>query len=99
MWRILKKFLRDVALTLYDHPTEFKCLSLARIWMTIFGLMLVITWYREAFLGVRFGAWMYLTSVFATATGAYGLKKWREVGSNAPSNPVRAEGTGDRESG
>lgn len=58
-----------------------------------------VTWYREQYCGVKFSAWPYLVSAFVTATTAYGLKKWREDGSNAPSNPVRTEGTGDRESG
>lgn len=78
MLRHVKKLARDLALTLYDHPTEFICLSLARIWVTIFGLMAVVTWYRETFLGVKFGSWAALTALFSIACGAYGLKKWQE---------------------
>lgn len=73
-----KKLLRDLALTLYDHPTEFQCLSLARIWITVFGIMIVITWYREEFQGIKFGSWAALTALFSIACGAYGLKKWQE---------------------
>ena len=99
MWTGIKKLARDLALTLYDHPTKFVGMSTARLWMTIFGLMIVVTWYREQYQGIKFSAWPYLVSAFVTVTTAYGLKKWREGGTNAPSNPVRAEGTGDRESG
>lgn len=78
MWRLLKKILRDIALTLYDHPTEFKCLSLSRVWATIFGIELSVCWYREEFSGVKFANWMYLTMAFTSALGAYGLKKWQD---------------------
>ena len=78
MLHLIKKIARDIALTLYDHPTEFICLSLARIWVNIFGLMIVVTWYREEFMGIKFGAWGNLTSLFIAACGAYGLKKWQD---------------------
>jgi hypothetical protein len=76
--KTIKRILRDLALTLYDHPTEFKCLSLARLWAFIFGVELSITWYREAFLGIKFTNWMYLTTAFTACLTAYGLKKWQD---------------------
>lgn len=82
----MKKFLRDLALTLYDHPTEFKCLSLARLWMTLFGICMLISWGMETFAGTKFSAWVGLNAAFATAAGAYGLKKWQE-GNNKGGDP------------
>lgn len=79
----IRKLARDLALTLYDHPTEFKCMSLARVWASIFGVLLAVTWWREEFYGVRFANWMYLTMAFTSALSAYGLKKWVEKGANS----------------
>jgi hypothetical protein len=80
LWAGTCKLLRDLALTLYDHPSEFKCLSLSRLWATVFGIMIFETWRMEVYHGVKFTNWMYLSMNFSAALGAYGLKKWKEGG-------------------
>lgn len=82
LWAGLRKILRDLALTLYDHPTQFQCLSLSRLWATVFGVMIFETWRMEVYYGVKFSNWMYLSMNFSSALGAYGLKKWKEGGQN-----------------
>jgi len=97
---MLRKLARDLALTLYDHPTEFLFMSLPRVGFAAFGLMFGITWYREAFLGIKFSSWTSLTTGLGICAGAYAFKKVAEGrASNAPSQPVGTQGTGDRESG
>ena len=99
LWRFTKKLARDLALTLYDHPTEFQQMSLPRVWFMILGIMFAVTWIREEFFGVTFKNWTALTTALGVCAGAYALKKTSERGqSNAPSNPVGAGGTGNRES-
>ena len=101
MWRFMKKLARDLALTLYDHPSEFRQMSLPRVWFTLIGIAYMITWVREEFFGVKFQSWTALTGALATCAGAYAFKKVTEgrAAANAPSQPVGTQGTGDRESG
>lgn len=96
---MIKKVLRDLALTLYDHPTKFEQMSLPRVWFMALGIMFAITWVREEFFGITFKNWTALTSALGVCAGAYALKKTSERGqSNAPNNPVGTGGTGNRES-
>jgi hypothetical protein len=96
---LAKKILRDLALTLYDHPTEFQQMSLPRVWFTALGIMFAITWIREEFFGIKFSSWTALTSALGVCAGAYAFKKVSERGNiNAPSNPVGTGGIGNRES-
>jgi hypothetical protein len=96
LWQYIKKGIRDLALTLYDHPTEFQQMSLPRVWFTIIGVAYLITWVREEFLGIQFKSWTALTGALATCAGAYAFKKVSER--NAPNNAIGAQGVGDRES-
>ena len=95
LWFYAKKLLRDLALTLYDHPSEFKQMSLPRVWFTLIGVAYLITWAREEFFGIKFQSWTALTGALATCAGAYAFKKVSERGNvNATGNTGGSSGNG-----
>ena len=80
MWRQSKKILRDIALTLYDHPSEFKCLGWPRLWGTIFAVELVVLVNAKIFFGYQVEGYVLtaLTTGLGICFGGYGWKKYIE---------------------
>lgn len=78
--RFIKKALRDLALTLYDDPEEFKCMSMPRVWCAISGIVVVVAWFTEQFFGKPFASWSQLIAWATACLGAYGVKKYTERG-------------------
>lgn len=79
MWKNIKWFLRQLALTLYDD-FEFEHISLPRVWCAISGLCILITLFAELGFGIKFSGWTQLVAWASTCLGAYAAKKITEGG-------------------
>jgi hypothetical protein len=81
MWKAIKWFLRQLALTLYDDY-DFQYISAPRVWAWLACIVVITAWIAEQFFNYKFAAWAQLVTWAVACLGAYGVKKVAERGEN-----------------
>ena len=79
IYKLFRKFLVDLASTLYDDQ-DFKVMSLPRFNFFFSGLCICVSWIAMQFLGYNFEHFGLLIAWNGASGGSYMVKKFTEMG-------------------